>query len=73
MPYRAGIASFGGHVISQLIAVGAVLVGASATYVATYLLNRQRNRFELSTRWDGKKLDRLKGLCRMIFGIMRLR
>ncbi|MFB8007521.1 hypothetical protein [Nocardia sp. NPDC056000] len=43
--------------VSQLIAIGAVLVGAMATYFATYLLTRQRNQYELSTRWDSKKLD----------------
>ncbi|MFB7724124.1 hypothetical protein [Nocardia sp. NPDC056100] len=43
--------------VSQLVTIGAVLLGATATYFATYLLTRQRNQYELATRWDGKKLD----------------
>ncbi len=43
--------------VSQIVTISAVLVGAIATYLTTYLLTRQRNQHELSTRWDGKKLD----------------
>ncbi|MGW4843982.1 hypothetical protein [Nocardia brasiliensis] len=43
--------------VSQIVTISAVLVGAMATYLTTYLLTRQRNQHELSTRWDGKKLD----------------
>jgi hypothetical protein len=43
--------------ISQIVAIGAVLVGAMATYLTTYLSTRQRNQYELTTRWDARKLD----------------
>ncbi|MFF0457846.1 hypothetical protein [Nocardia africana] len=42
--------------VSQIVTI-AVVVGSMATYFTTYLLTRQRNQYELSTRWDSKKLD----------------
>ncbi|MVU83843.1 hypothetical protein GPX89_42275 [Nocardia sp. ET3-3] len=43
--------------VSQIVTIAGVLVGAVSSYVATYVLTRQRNRYELSTRWDSRKLD----------------
>ncbi|MEC3953783.1 hypothetical protein VMT65_12155 [Nocardia sp. CDC153] len=47
--------------VSQIITIAGVLVGAISSYVATYVLTRQRNRYELSTRWDSRKLDAYEG------------
>ncbi|OEV04003.1 hypothetical protein AN219_37540 [Streptomyces nanshensis] len=45
----------------QLVTVSAVLLGALTTHVTSYLMERQRNRHELSTRWDTAKLDAYEG------------
>ncbi|MEU4653494.1 hypothetical protein AB0G32_06040 [Streptomyces sp. NPDC023723] len=41
----------------QIVTVGGVLLGALTTQVAAYLLERSRNRYQLLTRWDDKKID----------------
>jgi hypothetical protein len=41
----------------QLVTISAVLLGALMTHLTNYLLQRSRNRHELLTRWDDKKLD----------------
>ncbi|MEU0875745.1 hypothetical protein [Nocardia brasiliensis] len=43
--------------IDQLVTVAAVLLGALTTHLTTYAMLRQRNRHELTTRWDSKKLE----------------
>ncbi|MET8687256.1 hypothetical protein ABZV77_23875 [Streptomyces sp. NPDC004732] len=37
--------------------VGAVLLGALSTHATTYLMERGRNRHQLLTRWDDKKVE----------------
>ncbi|WP_139151354.1 hypothetical protein [Streptomyces sp. WMMB 322] len=41
--------------------ISAVLLGAVMTHVTNYMLERSRNRHELLTRWDDKKLDAYEG------------
>lgn len=41
----------------QLVTVGAVLIGALTTHATNYLMERGRNRYQLLTRWDDKKID----------------
>jgi sugar phosphate isomerase/epimerase len=45
----------------QLVTISAVLLGALTTHVTSYLMERQRNRHELLTRWDTAKLDAYEG------------
>ncbi|WP_055565543.1 hypothetical protein [Streptomyces atriruber] len=37
--------------------VGAVLLGALSTHATNYLMERSRNRHQLLTRWDDKKVE----------------
>ncbi|MGQ4440603.1 hypothetical protein ACN6LI_005799, partial [Streptomyces violaceoruber] len=37
--------------------IAAVLVGALTTHATNYLMERSRNRNQLLTRWDDKKVD----------------
>ncbi|MEU5956663.1 hypothetical protein [Streptomyces sp. NPDC047525] len=41
----------------QLVTVAAVLLGALSTHVTNFLLERSRNRNQLLTRWDDKKVE----------------
>ncbi|WP_316771590.1 hypothetical protein [Streptomyces sasae] len=41
----------------QLVTVGAVLIGALSTHVTNHLMERSRNRYQLLTRWDDKKIE----------------
>lgn len=41
----------------QLLTIGAVLLGALSTHATNYLMERGRNRHQLLTRWDDKKID----------------
>ncbi|MEV0602290.1 hypothetical protein AB0I82_23725 [Streptomyces sp. NPDC050315] len=41
----------------QLVTIAAVLLGALTSYVASYLTERNRTRYELLTRWDDKKVE----------------
>lgn len=41
----------------QLVTIAAVLVGALTTHATNYLMERSRNRNQLLTRWDDKKVD----------------
>lgn len=43
--------------VGQLVTIAAVLVGALTTHVTNHLMERNRNRYALLTRWDEKKLD----------------
>lgn len=45
----------------QLITIAAVLMGALTTHLTTYVMERSRNRHQLMTRWDDKKLDAYEG------------
>lgn len=45
----------------QFVTIAAVLLGALMTHVTNYMLERSRNRHELLTRWDDKKLDAYEG------------
>ena len=45
----------------QFVTISAVLLGALMTHVTNYMLERSRNRQELLTRWDDKKLDAYEG------------
>ncbi len=48
-------------IIEQLVAIGAVLLGSLATYWTNAAAERARNRHELLTRWDDKKLSAYEG------------
>lgn len=41
----------------QFVTIAAVLLGALMTHVTNYLMERGRNRYQLLTRWDDKKID----------------
>lgn len=41
----------------QFVTIAAVLLGALMTHVTNYLMERSRNRYQLLTRWDDKKID----------------
>lgn len=41
----------------QLVTIVAVLLGALTSHATSYVMERQRNRHELLTRWDTAKLD----------------
>ncbi|MDT3395250.1 hypothetical protein RKE29_01055 [Streptomyces sp. B1866] len=41
----------------QLVTVAAVLLGAVTTHVTNHLMERNRTRYQLLTRWDDRKLD----------------
>jgi hypothetical protein len=41
----------------QFVTISAVLLGALMTHLTNYMLERSRNRHELLTRWDDKKLE----------------
>ncbi|MEU3538844.1 hypothetical protein [Streptomyces paromomycinus] len=41
----------------QFVTIAAVLLGAMSSYVANFLMERSRNRYQLKTRWDDKKLS----------------
>lgn len=41
----------------QLVTIGAVLLGALTTHVTNFLMERSKNRYQLLTRWDDKKID----------------
>lgn len=45
----------------QLVTIGAVLLGALMSHVTSYVMERQKNRHELLTRWDTAKLDAYVG------------
>ncbi|MFJ9704261.1 hypothetical protein [Streptomyces sp. NPDC101234] len=45
----------------QLVTVGAVLIGALSTHVTNHLMERSRNRYQLLTRWDDKKVEAYGG------------
>ncbi|MFI6528788.1 hypothetical protein [Streptomyces uncialis] len=45
----------------QWITIAAVLLGALTTHLTTFLMERQRKKHELVTRWDSKKLDAYEG------------
>ncbi|MCH6161578.1 hypothetical protein [Streptomyces marispadix] len=45
----------------QFVTISAVLLGALMTHVTNYMLERSRNRHQLLTRWDDKKLDAYEG------------
>ncbi|GAA5105021.1 hypothetical protein GCM10023319_74390 [Nocardia iowensis] len=47
--------------MEQLVTIAAVLLGALMSHLTTYMMSRQRNRHELLTRWDGKKLEAYEG------------
>ncbi|MEU3185936.1 hypothetical protein ABZ707_17290 [Streptomyces sp. NPDC006923] len=44
-------------ILGQLVTIAAVLLGAITTHVTNHLMERQRKRDALLTRWDEKKLD----------------
>jgi hypothetical protein len=48
-------------VIEQLVTIAAVLLGALATYWTNAATEQMRNRHELLTRWDDKKLSAYEG------------
>ncbi|OIK08259.1 hypothetical protein BIV23_00445 [Streptomyces monashensis] len=37
--------------------IGAVLLGALSTHVTNHLMERSKNRYQLMTRWDDKKIE----------------
>jgi len=41
----------------QLITIAAVLLGALSTHITNFLMERSKNRYQLLTRWDDKKID----------------
>lgn len=41
----------------QLVTVSAVLLGALTTHATNYLMERGKNRYQLLTRWDDKKIE----------------
>ncbi|WP_406507734.1 hypothetical protein [Streptomyces sp. NBC_00212] len=41
----------------QLVTIAAVLLGAVTTHVTNHLMERSRMKYQLTTRWDDKKLD----------------
>ncbi|MFB7508797.1 hypothetical protein [Streptomyces broussonetiae] len=41
----------------QFVTTGAVLVGALSTHVTNHLMERSKNRYQLMTRWDDKKVE----------------
>lgn len=45
----------------QWITIAAVLLGALTTHLTTFVMERQRKKHELVTRWDSKKLDAYEG------------
>jgi hypothetical protein len=48
-------------VTEQLVTVVAVLLGALTTHLTNYAMERNRNRQQLLTRWDDRKLDAYEG------------
>jgi hypothetical protein len=44
-------------VVTQIITLIGVLIGAAASYFATTSIERSRHRRELETRWDERKLN----------------
>ncbi|WP_432092309.1 hypothetical protein [Streptomyces sp. bgisy100] len=47
--------------VEQLVTIAAVLLGALTTHVTNYAMERNRNRYQLLTRWDSKKLEAYEG------------
>jgi hypothetical protein len=45
----------------QFVTIAAVLLGALTTHLATYVMERSRNRYVLLTRWDDRKIDAYGG------------
>ncbi|MFE3182414.1 hypothetical protein ACFXKR_16330 [Streptomyces violascens] len=45
----------------QLVTIAAVLLGALTTHVTNHLMERNRMKYQLTTRWDDKKLDAYDG------------
>lgn len=43
--------------VGQVVTIVAVLVGALTTHMANHLMERQRTRYAMLTRWDERKLD----------------
>lgn len=43
--------------VEQLVTVAAVMLGAGTTYLTNHAMERSRNRYQLLTRWDDKKID----------------
>lgn len=41
----------------QFVTTAAVLLGALMTHITNYMMERSRNRHQLLTRWDYRKLD----------------
>lgn len=41
----------------QLVTIGAVVIGAMSTHVTNYLRERSKNRYQLLTRWDDRKVE----------------
>ncbi|MEU8832363.1 hypothetical protein [Streptomyces sp900116325] len=48
-------------VIGQVVTIVAVLVGALTTHVTNHLMERQRMKYVMLTRWDERKLDAYAG------------
>lgn len=48
-------------VVEQLVTIAAVLLGALATYWTNAAAEKMRNRHELLTRWDDRKLSAYEG------------
>ncbi|MGP3924640.1 hypothetical protein [Streptomyces sp. 8N616] len=45
----------------QLLTIAAVLLGSLTSHLTNYLMERNRKRYELLTRWDDRKLDAYEG------------
>ncbi|TDQ54774.1 hypothetical protein EV190_10190 [Actinorugispora endophytica] len=43
--------------VGQLVTIAAVLLGAVTTYITNHLMERNKHKLGLRTRWDEKKLD----------------
>jgi hypothetical protein len=43
--------------LGQLVTIAAVLLGGLATHYTNHAMERQRTRYTMLTRWDGRKLD----------------
>lgn len=57
---NAGLGDFM-DLVGQLVTIAAVLVGALTTHMTNHLMERQRTRYAMLTRWDERKLDAYTG------------
>ncbi|MEV6313876.1 hypothetical protein [Streptomyces sp. NPDC051776] len=47
--------------LEQFVTIAAVLLGALTTHLTNYAMEQNRNRYELLTRWDDRKLAAYEG------------